>query len=102
MKMAVIAAAFGLAVLSAAPAFAAGSNDVPDGSQDGYDLKQTTAMFLIDQFDAVAPQHKADAGYASAMELRRQAGVDFAWERYDNATEDLREALNRIDVWPNQ
>ena len=101
MKMALIAAAFGLAMISAAPAFAA-SNDVPDGSDDSYDVKQTMTMTLLDQFDALAPQHKTDDGYASAMELRRQAGVDFAWERYENATQELREALNRIGVWPNQ
>lgn len=101
MKPNLIATAFGLAVLCTAPAFAAG-NDPADGSQDGYDLKQTTALFLLDQFDAVAPQHKADAGYAAAVALRRKADVDFAWERYDDATQELRDALNRINVWPNQ
>jgi len=99
MKMHALAAALGLAVLAAAPAFA---DDVADGSQDGYDLKQTMAMDLLQQFDSVAPEHKGSPGYAEAMALRKKAGVNVDWERYGRATEQLRTALNDIHVWPAQ
>jgi len=102
MKMHMMAAALGLALLSTGPALANGANDPADGSQDGYDLKQTQAMDLLQQFDSVAPQHKTSPGYTAAMALRKKAGTNMDWERYGRATQDLREALNRIDVWPNQ
>lgn len=99
MKMRLMTAALGLAVLAASPAFA---QDPADGSSgEGYDLKQTMATDLMQQFDSVAPQHKSDPGYGKAMALRKKAGVNADWERYERATEQLRDALRDIHVYPN-
>lgn len=99
MKMRMIAATFGLAVLAAAPALAYDQGDGSSGEE--YDLKQTMTTDLMQQFDSVAPQHKADPGYTEAMALRKKAGVNADWERYERATEQLRSALHDIHVDPN-
>ena len=99
MKTRRIAAAFGLAVLAVSPAFADSPADGSSG--EGYDLKQTMTTDLMQQFDSIAPQHKSDPGYVEAMALRKKAGVNADWERYERATEQLRDALHDIHVYPN-
>jgi len=92
-RLTAVLAGVGLAMLAASPAFADG---------EGYDLLQTTADDLAQQFDAVAPHYKDSAVYSRAIRLRQQAGADIRDEAYQHAIERLRTALNDIRVYPDQ
>lgn len=85
-------AGFGLVFLVGSAAFA---------QEEGYDLRQSIATDLEQQFEAVAPQHKDSAGYAKAMALHKKAEHNIAWERYTRAAFELRSALHDIHVYPN-